>query len=170
MAGTVTNILNSAISNNIALDSGGGVRTNAGSITNIINSTVADNSASIGVGVWNFGTVNVKNTIIEGNTGGSAINDIANNLINTNPMIGPLKNNGTLTFTHALLAGNPAIDASDNSSDPATDQHGADRIADGDADTVATVDIGAFEMIPGDLICGWHCRCDRYQSVARCRH
>ena len=31
--------------------------------------------------------------------------------INTDPMLGPLQDNGGPTFTHALLTGSPAIDA-----------------------------------------------------------
>ena len=33
--------------------------------------------------------------------------------INTDPLIGPLQDNGGPTFTHALLPGSPAIDAGD---------------------------------------------------------
>ena len=33
--------------------------------------------------------------------------------INTNPLLGPLQDNGGSTFTHALLPGSPAIDAGD---------------------------------------------------------
>jgi hypothetical protein len=77
-----------------------------------------------------------------------------------NPLLGPLANNGGPTQTFALLAGSPALDAGDNCvtqaahcGDPNiaqlnTDQRGAgfSRIVDGpDADTTATVDIGAFE-------------------------
>ena len=53
-------------------------------------------------------------------------------------------------MTHALLAGSPALDAGDNALAAAasltTDQRGVARTADGpDADTMATVDLGAFE-------------------------
>ena len=69
-------------------------------------------------------------------------------------MLGALANNGGLTQTHALLAGSPALDAGDNalavdtdSSPLASDQRGTERIADSaDADTTATVDIGAYEF------------------------
>jgi CSLREA domain-containing protein len=71
--------------------------------------------------------------------------------------LAPLANNGGPTQTRALLAGSPALDAGDNAAvtnppfsgvAPFTDQRGAGfaRIVDGsDADTTATVDIGAFE-------------------------
>lgn len=78
-----------------------------------------------------------------------------------NPHLGPLANNGGPTQTHALLSNSTAIDAGDNCvADPAhcgetfisqliTDQRGSvfARLIDGpDANTTATVDIGAYEM------------------------
>jgi hypothetical protein len=69
------------------------------------------------------------------------------------PKLGPLANNGGPTQTHALLVGSPALDAgADTFATDAgltTDQRGPGfpRISDGpDADTTATVDIGAFEF------------------------
>ncbi len=56
---------------------------------------------------------------------------------NTDPLLGPLANNGGPTFTHALLTGSPAIDAGDTPL--TTDQRGEPRPA-GGAD-----DIGAYE-------------------------
>jgi hypothetical protein len=64
--------------------------------------------------------------------------------VNTDPMLGPLEDNGGPTFTHALLNGSPAIDAGDPSfvPPPDYDQRGAgyDRVAHG------RIDIGAFEL------------------------
>lgn len=81
------------------------------------------------------------------------------------PRIGMLANNTTVssmsaspshpgtsgpvvTRTHALLPGSPAIDAGDNSAvQPGQlDQRGFPRLVDGDADSIDTVDIGAFEL------------------------
>jgi hypothetical protein len=66
--------------------------------------------------------------------------------INTNPLLGPLQNNGGPTFTHALLPGSPAIDAGDPnfSLPPSTDQRGCpfDRIFNG------RIDMGSFETQP----------------------
>lgn len=79
------------------------------------------------------------------------------------PLLGPLSDNGGSTMTHALLDGSPALDAADACvTEPAhcgdanipqltIDQRGAgfNRIVDGpDANTTATVDIGAFEKQP----------------------
>jgi hypothetical protein len=67
--------------------------------------------------------------------------------------LGPLADNGGPTRTHALLAGSPALDVGDDAVTLAplnltTDQRGVgfNRKADGpDANSTATVDIGAFE-------------------------
>ena len=71
-------------------------------------------------------------------------------LIHRNPDLGPLQDNGGPTFTHALAAGSPAIDAgSGNCPPPATDQRGIMRPVDGNGDGTPVRDIGAFEFQPG---------------------
>ena len=71
-------------------------------------------------------------------------------LIDTNPDLGPLQDNGGPTFTHAPAAGSPAIDAgSGDCPPPATDQRGVARPVDGNGDGSASCDIGAFEFQPG---------------------
>jgi hypothetical protein len=66
------------------------------------------------------------------------------NIIGSDPLLGPLADNGGPTWTHALLEGSPAINAGDPSiaSPPDFDQRGDgyDRISDG------RIDIGAFEV------------------------
>ena len=62
--------------------------------------------------------------------------------INTDPMLGPLQNNGGPTFTHALLPGSPAIDAGDPEfTGSSYDQRGCPflRVFNG------RIDIGSFE-------------------------
>ncbi len=63
------------------------------------------------------------------------------------------------TWTHGLLAGSPAIDAGSPSAAgsaldacAATDQRGIARPQDGDADSTARCDIGAFERQPGEVV------------------
>jgi hypothetical protein len=66
--------------------------------------------------------------------------------INTEPLLGPLQDNGGPTFTHALLPGSPAIDAGDPSFTPPPfyDQRGPNfnRVVNG------RIDIGSFEVQP----------------------
>src|SRR5205823_7880339 len=63
---------------------------------------------------------------------------------NTDPLLGPLQNNGGPTFTHSLLPGSPAIDAGDPNFTPPPffDQRGPgfNRVVNG------RIDIGSFEV------------------------
>ena len=164
------NVTNSTISGNAASGTtgrGGGIR-NFGTLT-LTNSTVSDNSAPDGGGIGHLDSpVTAINSIIANNAGGncgeffgSAIVSQGHNLSSdgtcglgstgdlpgTNPLLGPLQDNGGPTQTHALLAGSPAIDAGDDSvlgppQNLVTDQRGAayprkQRLH---------VDIGAFEV------------------------
>jgi hypothetical protein len=65
----------------------------------------------------------------------------AGSLNNTDPLLGPLADNGGPTLTMALLAGSPAIDAGDDALAPALDQRGVRR------PQGAHSDMGAFEFI-----------------------
>ena len=60
-------------------------------------------------------------------------------LVNTDPLLGPLQDNGGPTFTCALEIGSPAIDAATCDGAPATDQRGVTR------PQSLTCDIGAYE-------------------------
>jgi len=56
-----------------------------------------------------------------------------------------LRDNGGPTQTIGLRYGSPAIDAGDPASTLAVDQRGFPRPADGNGDSIARIDIGAFE-------------------------
>jgi hypothetical protein len=66
-------------------------------------------------------------------------------LVNTNPRLGPLQDNGGPTFTHALLLGSPAVDTGGNTGAPDTDQRGITR------PQGLSCDIGAYELIQTQL-------------------
>src|SRR5205823_3938560 len=64
--------------------------------------------------------------------------------INTNPMLGPLQNNGGPTFTHEPLTGSSALNAGDPNftPPPLSDQRGYARVFNG------RIDIGSLEVQP----------------------
>jgi hypothetical protein len=66
--------------------------------------------------------------------------DHPQSLTGTDPLIGPLADNGGPTRTMALLSGSPAIDAGDDANCPPTDQRGVSR------PFGVRCDIGAFEL------------------------
>ena len=66
----------------------------------------------------------------DGTTGPGGFLNATGDIRNTNPLLGPLQNNGGPTLTHAPLCGSPAIDAGKNFSVSATDQRGAPRTFD----------------------------------------
>lgn|GEM_PF-2901146 len=97
-------------------------------------------------------------------TGSGGLNSSAPNILDNNdPKLAPLGDYGGPTQTHALLTGSPAIDKGDNCVTDSSceapyntiqldfDQRGSGfpRKIDGDGDTTATVDIGAFESPAG---------------------
>jgi hypothetical protein len=103
-------INNSTISGNSAQYTGGIFNNNSGAtlmIAGTILKTLGTNIASRARATVTSLGYNLSND--EGN--GDLIGP--GDRINTDPMLGPLQNNGGPTFTHALLPGSPAIDAGD---------------------------------------------------------
>ena len=150
-------ITNSTISGNSTSGTGGGLRNAGVATTQLNNVTLYNNSAIVSAGqaVSVFaGSVTAKNSIISstgtdcsgalsssghniGSDSSCGLNATAD-LPNTNPMLGPLQNNGGSTLTHALLIGSPAIDS--GSGCPAVDQRGVSR------SIGAACDRGAYEF------------------------
>jgi CSLREA domain-containing protein len=200
---TLTNVTisgNRTTSNSVV---GGGLFQN-GSIgvvsAALTNVTVTANESNIGGGgiVATDGTVTLSNSIVANNLGGPGGNcedgatftsqgfnlvfpgagcglaASANDLLDTDPKLGPLRANGVQVPTHALLSGSPSIDAgnpaapgSGGAACAATDARNVARTADGNLDTTGRCDIGAYELAsfvvnstvdaddatPGNLIC-----------------
>lgn len=162
--GTVI-INNSTISNNDTGDGAGGGIFNFLLGTVVVNySTIVNNDAHYsgdGIGAERASPIILRSSIIANN---GAINcsdwypelfvslghNLSNtddcnlngpgDLPNTDPLLGPLQNNGGTTPTHALLPGSPAIDAAALAC-PAADQRGVTR------PQGPRCDIGAFEAV-----------------------
>ncbi|NQT13251.1 MAG: right-handed parallel beta-helix repeat-containing protein, partial [Planctomycetes bacterium] len=123
--------------------------------TTIRNTIIAGNSAAQSepdvYDIYSYGDSLGNNLIGDGQGAPSFVNGVNGDQVGSgaspiDPMLGPLMDNGGPTWTHALVPGSPAIDAGGNSGAPSTDQRGFARIADGDEDGTATIDIGAFEF------------------------
>lgn len=135
--------------------SGGGIA-NTGTLE-LVNTIVAGNSdTDIGGNVFNdcFGTLSSKGFNLIGDTTGCTISGTTTgNLLNVDPSLNLLLNNGGPTQTHAFLGASPAIDAGDpagckdhNNVNLTTDQRGSSRPTDGNGDTISRCDMGAFEV------------------------
>ena len=159
------NVTNSTISTNSAEFNGAGGGFFGGGI--IRHCTIAGNNAdNKGGGIVAYGSLDIGNTILKTGTSGANIvtylgtvtsngynisNDNGGGFltgpgdqVNTEPILGPLQENGGPTFTHALLPGSPAIDAGDPNFTPPPffDQRGPgfDRVVNG------RIDKGSFEV------------------------
>ena len=157
---------------------GGGITNGSGNIViqnSTINGNTAEGPSGSGFGGNIFmaeGTLEIGNTILNAGSGGNIFNfgnrgtiisdgynlssdngadylSAAGDQINTDPRLGPLQNNGGPTFTYALLAESPAIDAGNPNCNPNNFQppliydqrgFGFDRVKNGRSD------IGAFEV------------------------
>jgi uncharacterized repeat protein (TIGR01451 family) len=135
-------LTNTTIYSNFASLNGGGIQVDSGTGSGWIkNSIIANNTASTGTNCSSIDLVSHGNNLESEDT----CNLVASgDLTDTNPLLGPLADNGGGTLTYALLAGSPAINAADNTACAASpvnnvDQRGISR------PQGATCDIGAFE-------------------------
>jgi predicted outer membrane repeat protein len=137
----------------------------------LVHSTIAGNrSTDRGAGIMNRGRLDYMNTIIADNegAGGNCVTGvveeggdevrIGTNLLNLvegggcnaelsdDPKLGPLQDNGGPTFTHAIAADSPAVDAVPEAAClTGVDQRGENRPS---ATDPSACDIGAFELQP----------------------
>jgi hypothetical protein len=161
LLGGTLGLHNSTVSGNSS-GYGGGVYQESGDVS-VSSSTITSNDASFQIGgirVSGPGVVSLLNTIVAVNSDGNCrslglVTSLGNNidsdgscnlimatdLPNTDPLLGPLQDNGGPTLTHALLEGSPAIDAANTTASPLEDQRGIERPQGADSD------IGAFELV-----------------------
>lgn len=170
-------LTNSTLSGNTVTGSGGGLIN--WNVLRLNNSTITDNDASFAGGFYGFGTADIKNSIIAGNTsGGGSMPDDCNAGYNTlggnvfgngtgcfsgggdttvNPpdvftlLLNPtLALNGGTTYNHALLSGGAAVDFAAD----CTTVGGAPVTVD-QRDTArpfgAACDSGAYELLAGAI-------------------
>jgi hypothetical protein len=161
--GTLT-LVNTTVSHNVATaGDGGGLYSEIGT-TVLTYTTVASNTATSGAdGIHvDFSPVLLQNTILAYNgttncSGGVTSNgynledadtcglNATGDITDTNPLLGPLADNGGDTLTHALLEGSPAIDKGTCVAGITTDQRGVTRPQGG------TCDMGAYESEGGGV-------------------
>lgn len=161
-----TDLFNTTLSGNSAREGAfpfGGAVLNREQLQ-IVQCTIAENSADSGGGLSNDGTVSMVNTLLSANVGGncSPVDDIisqghnldsdntcgltATDLKTIDPRLGPLRDNGGPTETHALNPGSPALDAGKYLPDITVDQRGIAR------PQRKAFDIGAFEAIEFSIV------------------
>ncbi|MFZ4573724.1 MAG: reprolysin-like metallopeptidase [Phycisphaerales bacterium] len=176
IGGTSVSLTNSTLSGNTATGSGGAVWVNCSASATLLHTTIALNSATQGGGLFvcSSGTAQIASTILANNSAAfgpdahGVLNSLGHNLVasasglsgllasdlqGVDPLLAALADNGGPTQTHSLGAGSPAVDAADPACNTTTDQRGVSRPLDGDGDTLARCDIGAFELQPGQ--CPW---------------
>jgi hypothetical protein len=137
---------------------GGGLHVSSDTLT-LGNTIVAGNFMGTGTSASDIGgSADVSssfNLIGTGGAGGLTDGSNGNQVGVANPGLGPLADNGGSTQTHSLFTGSPALEAGSNSlaasAGLTTDQRGSPFARErdsADADTTATVDIGALEQHP----------------------
>jgi CSLREA domain-containing protein len=169
--GTQVIVNNSTFNGNSATGAGGGggIINETGTLT-VNNSTFSGNYSGLGLagGINTGGALTIGGTILNAGASGANLvgavtslgynlsSDDESTLLNqmtdqnsTNPMLGPLQDNGGPTFTHAIDCNSPAADRGNNFAGATTDQRGAgfDRTVGSAAVTGGDgTDIGAFEV------------------------
>ncbi|MBX9582470.1 MAG: right-handed parallel beta-helix repeat-containing protein [Gemmataceae bacterium] len=160
--GSSLTLTDSTVTANVVyLNAGGGVY-NAGTAL-LAGVTVVRNSAGTGGGVYNFSRLTLANCVVADATGGGDLSApgggltltgvnlvedgsvVGAGVLNVDPLLGPLADNGGPTQTHLPAAGSPVIDAGDDAEIPpgvTTDQRGVGfpRVAG------VRVDLGAVEV------------------------
>jgi CSLREA domain-containing protein len=118
------------------------------SLIRLHNSIVAANRVgSRSHGPDCYGTItSLGYNLIGINRGFQFIGDTSGNILDVDPKLDDVADNGGPTCTQRLLSGSPAIDAADPEDFADTDQRGIRRPKDGSGSGKARADIGAFEV------------------------
>jgi uncharacterized repeat protein (TIGR01451 family) len=138
-------VTNATITGNHGNGAFAGIR--AEGMVELVNTIVFSNDVDCATGPG--GTIASRGFNIDGD--GSCRLVSTGDRSRTDPMLGPLADNGGPTPTHALLPGSPAIDRGSNQECPENDQRGFPRPEDGNLDGAMVCDIGAVEQLIEDL-------------------
>jgi hypothetical protein len=148
---------NSTITDNIERNPGNnrygaGLHLNDNTHASVVSTILAGNRMDDGTSLLWFSDVGGgTNSTISGDHdlfGWSGLAAPADTLYTIDPKLGPLEDNGGVTYTHALRPTSPAVNAGNNITGVPVDQRGT-----GFARVIgANVDIGAFEFNVDDLI------------------
>lgn len=163
-------LTNVTVSANEASNTAGAIYNTGNGNLIVKNSTIAYNTYGSGSagGIYNYADVSFKSSIVAHNEGAdctamggafasqgynleyghTCVLTAAGDITDTNPLLGPLQDNGGDALTHALLEGSPAIDNGAFSDYPSTDQRGVPR------PQGSRCDIGAYERGPAALDIG----------------
>lgn len=151
----ILNLTNTTITGNSTISDvifhyGGGVLTgNNGTLTRVSarNTIIANNTTASGIALDFGGTLTSQGYNLIKNPNGMTVTGITTgNRLGTDPLLGPLADNGGATLTCALLSGSPAIDGADPNNSVVFDQRGVRRLRDGDNNGTILPDMGAFEV------------------------
>jgi CSLREA domain-containing protein len=162
---------NESASNGGGLTNLGGAGIDNHGVITLTNSTVVNNQSENSIGGLynnpaNHGAFTVRNTIIANNSGGNCGGTLSTivshgynldsgttcnflnvgDISNTDPLLGPLQNNGGETYSHEPASDRPVIDGGTNDDCPPLDQRGYSRPADGDGNGSKICDIGSVEV------------------------
>jgi hypothetical protein len=127
-------LVNCTVANNHAVR-GGGIAVRTSTTVSLRNTIVAGNTASIGDPDLSGPLASSGYNVIGNTQGGSGFD--ATDLLNVDPLLGPLQDNGGPSPTLALLAGSPALNAGDPAQLGVADQRGVVRSG--------GVNIGAYQ-------------------------
>ncbi len=144
--GGMVHLRNVTVAFNQSSGQGGGLSIDGGTLE-AVSTLIANNTASTGPDI--HGTLTSAGFNLVGNTaGGTLLSSPGNDLVDVDPRLQPLANNGGGTLTHALRLGSPAVDAGANLDGQAFDQRGPGFLR----VVGASADIGAFEVRNGIFV------------------
>jgi len=151
---STTVVANRADADSMGGGSGGGLFIDASGVVTIANAIVGNNFRGLIFSTADdcAGQLQSLDYNLVGAAAGCTVSGATSHNLSGNPLIGALADNGGPTRTHALLLGSPAIDAGApgactdaNSISLLFDQRGQLRHVDGNGDTIARCDMGAYE-------------------------